>query len=1033
MPDPASLHTQAELQALAAEELEAFSGIKLAHVKKQIATLLTHIGRDGIFDEYTKHDISHVNAMLQMLEWLVPEDTKEAMTPTDWLVTVLAIYFHDLGMLVTGPEYADRERSGFRDFVTNELFGGKAGVDYKAKVETLEAEERERFLYQEFVRHTHPQRVRDWVIGRASDRLGMAHDAVREVDEILRPLGEQFRRDLALVCESHHLGDLDDLSKYVTSQPYGNSPEETGNLQYAAILLRASDLLHMTRDRTPSIEFRILSPVDPLSQREWARHAAVRSVRPQTGLNRDGEPDPDAPRDTVEVHATFTEVQGFFGLTAYLAYAQRELERSHEWVQSAASRAIRYEFPWRHINDTMVKTEGFLRETFQFTIDQTRILDLLTGHTLYNDTSVVLRELVQNALDAVRLQHYLDRKQDPNAEIGGVRIDWSSPERVLTVEDSGTGMTLGMVERHLLRVGASRYQAPEFRERHPDFHPISRFGIGVLSTFMVADSVEIITCHPDEEEARQLTLRSVHGKYLVRQLDKEEDEDAKRLAPHGTLIRLRLRASAELPDVLGTARKWVVVPGCRVAVSVDDGPPVGVGYASVTEALADVLTGLGLQVVSSEAAGSTGQARIVEDERDGVALAYAIAWNGYFRQWSFVTWEPPRHPRDRGFGTDRPWVGTCVEGIRVALDPPAFAGSGIAAVANCTGPEAPRTNVARSGLETTPERRNMLAAVYRMYADHVAKEMRELHEGRGFSLTWAAQESRYILSSLLSEYVAERPILSDVLDQLPLMIVEEGGRRRCVSPGWLRAQSTFWTVDSQFFRHAESILREYQTDASLSDLAGVLGGAHPELPPDAVVCGFQPNHALDRASLDSKEVSAVTIHPTVRRIDLRWEVRSSPPRWVRLTADDVRHLRPELSLRSPRRDLSALLDVLVAHEPVDVTGRSDEIGVRTFGTTLLFHGTPVAEYLLALVARIRESNTGRERRLGLLLFEIVTSNLQTSRLSKIRLEGFIEFARREYGISEAEQDLAELHLVLTTAGPLFDTSRWTRDRESKPR
>jgi HSP90 family molecular chaperone len=60
------------------------------------------------------------------------------------------------------------------------------------------------------------------------------------------------------------------------------------------------------------------------------------------------------------------------------------------------------------IDETSIETEGFIRDTFEFTIDQARIQDLLTGHTLYNDSRVVLRELVQNSLDAIRLQQHIE-------------------------------------------------------------------------------------------------------------------------------------------------------------------------------------------------------------------------------------------------------------------------------------------------------------------------------------------------------------------------------------------------------------------------------------------------------------------------------------------------------------------------------------------------------------------------------------------------------------------------------------------------
>lgn len=79
-----SLNTEAEKKALKAEELSAFSGIKLLHIKRGLAELLSLIGREGIFDEYTRHDITHIDEMLKILEWLIPNETKEIMSPADW-------------------------------------------------------------------------------------------------------------------------------------------------------------------------------------------------------------------------------------------------------------------------------------------------------------------------------------------------------------------------------------------------------------------------------------------------------------------------------------------------------------------------------------------------------------------------------------------------------------------------------------------------------------------------------------------------------------------------------------------------------------------------------------------------------------------------------------------------------------------------------------------------------------------------------------------------------------------------------------
>ena len=99
------LRSNAELNAEKAENLRTFSGLKLLHIKKQVEKLLSHIGDYGFFIEYTKHDISHIEEMLKIVEWLIPGQTQDVMTPAEWMMLVLSIYFHDMGMLITKDEF----------------------------------------------------------------------------------------------------------------------------------------------------------------------------------------------------------------------------------------------------------------------------------------------------------------------------------------------------------------------------------------------------------------------------------------------------------------------------------------------------------------------------------------------------------------------------------------------------------------------------------------------------------------------------------------------------------------------------------------------------------------------------------------------------------------------------------------------------------------------------------------------------------------------------------------------------------------
>lgn len=839
--------------------------------------LLGRIGKYGFFDEYTKHDITHIDAMLAKLDWLVTPRTREAMTPADWLLIVLAVYFHDIGMLITRDEYERRDESEFADFCRSVLnTPDPDGRDYFSRLSGLSEQDRQKFLYQEFVRYYHAARVRKWIEGEVSPNLGANERVVEEVQRLLAQLDPVFKEDLAKVCESHHLDDLYDVKKYPVDQYYGSSEGERANVQFAAILLRTVDLLHVTRDRTPSVAFRVFNPADPISQNEWAKQSAVRAVVPMKGIDKDGTPSDSAPQDTIAVHATFTNENGFFGLTSYLKYAADQLRKSHEWAQrSNASCGTKYFFPWKIIDTTRVEARGFLTEPFQFTIDQEKVLDLLTGHTLYNDTNVVLRELVQNSIDAVRLKHGSKAPHD-----GRVEIRWDSEERTLEVCDNGTGMTQGVIENNLLRAGSSLYQDPEFRKKNRDFNPISRFGIGVLSTFMVADQVEIITCHPEEKEARQLSLRSVHGQYLVRTLDKNQ-EVPERIRPHGTIVKLTLRPSAELKNVTRTAQHWVVIPGCHVILQEGNGEPKRVGYTSVEEALKGAIK---RSNPTYALALEQGKIRVVERHSGSMSIAYALRWNQHFREWTFLPVDQPAQRRLRADWV--PTTGVCVAGIRVEQSTPGFRTMGpIAALANTYGPASPRTNVARSSLEPTPELSAFVRQCYEAYAEHVIEEIQLLQSERQHSITWATEEAVFIAGPLMGQGMS--PVapaaLREVVQGIPFFLIEERGVRKRATIQDLHDFDAIEATESAVTEHVEYLLRELPggTRESVIKLLTVQQQDTDAARRPVLCSRLGRREEVDDLLLTEWEIAAVAGDIENRSCNVTWMKKGNSPRWSR--------------------------------------------------------------------------------------------------------------------------------------------------------
>ncbi|WP_159403722.1 ATP-binding protein [Streptomyces sp. NRRL S-646] len=1006
-----------------AGSLEAFGGISVVQTRREVEELLSHIGKDGLFDQYTKHDISHIVAMLGKLDWLITEETKEAMSGADWLLIVLATYFHDLGMLVTKDEFERRGQSSFADFCEENLMtDDNDGRDYKTRIAELSEEEREKFLYQEFVRYHHATRVANWIEGKQTNEIGVATTLLEEVKRILAPLDDVFREDLAKVCESHHLEDLDNAKKYPVRRYYGATEQEKANVQFAAILLRTVDLLHITRDRTPSIAFRVLKPSDPVSQAEWAKQSAVRAVTPKPGYDGEGNVSETAARDTIEVHARFTDGDGFFGLTSYLNFASAELRASHEWAEkSTQNLGVNHVFPWKEIDTTKVEAKGFLTEPFQFSLDQEKVLDLLTGHTLYNDSNVVLRELIQNSIDAVRLEH-----GELSVSMGEVRVKWDSAERTLEVWDNGTGMTQRIIENNLLRAGSSRYQDPEFKKQNPDFSPISRFGIGVLSTFMIADQVEVLTCHPNEEKARQLSLRSVHGKYLVRTLDKECVPSF--IRPHGTVVKLSLRPSAKPGDFLSVAKNWVVLPDCQVSVQINNEEPVSIGFASMADALEsfirDSAEGNAIELDKQKI-------RVIQRDGDGFSIAYAVRWNEYFREWTFLDIQ---NQDDEDEESD-PMVGVCVGGIRVEGNTPGYREPTFWAIANSFGPNAPRTNVARSAVDATPEYKRFINNSYEAFCAHVEEEVSLLQSKRGYSLTWATAEANVISADLTSGRPVSQSQLREVVSSLPLFVVEQGEERKSISAKELNDYDAVHVIHSSATDHMEHLLREIP-GASRAVLGKMLNRdtVNDISASDLVICSHLGRYDFaDSLLLSAWEVSGMVLDNAIRSCKFTLGRIREASRWSRTTLrgtfleklqEDRDHYtgRPFQLVRLPLQGVVAagfdegetleygavLGDMKYLRPGHPWQSMVDDV----LASPLAPHDKELRVTLLAWLISLSFRNRGlAQARPSALLGSLDEIKV---RLERLRVTAWIDFEK----FAEVTQDVDRLEI--------FDTRRWSR-------
>ncbi len=142
-----------------------------------------------------------------------------------------------------------------------------------------------------------------------------------------------------------------------------------------------------------------------------------------------------------------------------------------------------------------IKAHGYEPVDLKFMVDTSAALELFAGNRLYTDKRVFLRELVQNAVDACNLRKLFD----PDVS-SSITISFRESENRISIRDNGIGMDRQWLEKYFMNIGISFYRSDEFSDAVGSsdlrFSFISTFGIGFLSTFLVADRIRIRTRKP---------------------------------------------------------------------------------------------------------------------------------------------------------------------------------------------------------------------------------------------------------------------------------------------------------------------------------------------------------------------------------------------------------------------------------------------------------------------------------------------------------------------------------------------------------
>jgi len=275
-------------------------------------------------------------------------------------------------------------------------------------------------------------------------------------------LNHQEARIVGRICKGHRNDDLQS-PEYKDSFIGSNI---SIRIPFLASLVRLADECDVTANRTPEIIYYSLKP-EGASEAEFQKHLSIIGI---------GQP---TPYKIVLSGVAYTP-QGADVIKGVKKKIQQQLDSVKTIL---ATNGIILD-----IVEHQIDTRGFIDKPIAFELDRKSIVDLLIGHALYSRDDVAIRELLQNSIDTCRYRKAIDNSYQPN-----IMIEFDREH--ITFKDNGMGMCFEDAYEYFSKKGSSFYVPKNLDDtlRGKKFDPISKFGIGVLSSFLIANKMIVST------------------------------------------------------------------------------------------------------------------------------------------------------------------------------------------------------------------------------------------------------------------------------------------------------------------------------------------------------------------------------------------------------------------------------------------------------------------------------------------------------------------------------------------------------------
>jgi hypothetical protein len=458
----------------------------------------------GTLPDLTLHDISHLDYLWEIASIIVGDDFE--INPLEGFVLGCSFLAHDSVLsfeAYKGGKTALRETAAWKDSFA-EL------TDNKTNLSQDELEHQTDFSA---LRELHAKQCSD-LLFREWETPDGKKLFLLEDSELRNHLGKLIGE----ISSSHHW-DIEKVQATFNSQinvPSSYPREWHIDPFKIACILRCADAAHIDSTRAPDFLYALIKR-NGVSLNHW------------TGQNHLGKVSIDNADEkheallyTSTIDFDENESSAWYIIFDALCVIEKEIKSCNNLLEQKLKKC----FKVRHVKgiespqklSQYVKANNWQPCSAQIHIDNVKgIIENLGGENLYGSSSdkieIILRELIQNARDAIKARKYFDQKF---LEKISIKIETIDNDIWITIEDNGIGMSERVLTGPLLDFGVSFWSSSLIKTEFPglrssDFKSIGKFGIGFYSVFMAAETVFVSSHHFESGLNDVIQLKFVNG------------------------------------------------------------------------------------------------------------------------------------------------------------------------------------------------------------------------------------------------------------------------------------------------------------------------------------------------------------------------------------------------------------------------------------------------------------------------------------------------------------------------------------------